>query len=168
MLKPSNRVLSIILLWLTAASAPWTQPSSITGRVVKVTDGDTITILTTGNQRTNVRLANIDAPERKQPWGNQSRLALADWIAEKVVRVDVVDVDRYQRLIGLVYYGTRQINSAMVANGHAWVYPRYNRDPTLPVLQSSARRARQGLWALSASERLTPWVWRNKLRDLNQ
>ncbi|MEY4001578.1 MAG: hypothetical protein RI968_696, partial [Pseudomonadota bacterium] len=77
--------------------------SEIVGKVIAVSDGDTITVLAPGNKPTKIRLAGIDAPESKQPFGQKSRQHLADMVFGKEVRVQVVNKDRYGRIVGVVY-----------------------------------------------------------------
>jgi len=138
--------------------------TELTGQVVGITDGDTLTLLTPDRRQTKVRLAEIDTPERRQPYGSRAREALADLAFQRQVRVVVEDTDRYGRTVGHVYAGSRDVNAEMVRRGAAWVYDRYNRDPALPVLEAEARAARRGLWALPEAERMPPWEWRRKGR----
>ncbi|MDH5327634.1 MAG: thermonuclease family protein [Gammaproteobacteria bacterium] len=128
-----------------------------TGRVIHVADGDTITILN-GKQKTKVRLAEIDAPESKQPYGKKAKQALAGWIAGKMVTVEPVGKDRYGRTIGKVYLDNRYINAAMVEAGYAWFYRKYGKDKNLLELESQARSARRGIW--SVAHPIPPWEWR--------
>jgi len=152
--------LAIWFLLLVGTSAG---AESITGKVVKVADGDTITILAEREQ-VRVRLANIDTPERRQPWAKKAKRALADLVAGEWVEVEVLDIDRYGRTVGLVLVSGIEANRALVAAGHAWVYPRYNRDPELPDIEAAARAAGRGLWSLPAAERVPPWEWRQQQR----
>jgi endonuclease YncB( thermonuclease family) len=147
--------LFVLVLLLVGCSAG---AETIAGKVVKVADGDTITILAERKQ-TRVRLANIDTPERRQPWGKKAKQALADLVAG-----EWVEVDRYGRTIGLVRVGGIEANRALVRSGNAWVYPKYNRDPGLPDIEAEARAAGLGLWSLPESERIPPWEWRRKKR----
>jgi len=153
------RLFALVLLLVGSSAGAET----IAGKVVRVADGDTITILQDKKQ-TRVRLANIDTPERKQPWGKKAKQALADLVAGKQVQVEVLDVDRYGRTIGLVRIGGIEANRALVHDGHAWVYTRYNRDPGLPDIEAEARAAGRGLWSLPESERIPPWEWRREHR----
>ncbi len=95
-----------------------------------------------------VRLANIDAPEKKQPFGRWSATQLKDLVAGKPVTVQYAQTDRYGRILGRVYTadGT-EANRWQVRNGAARVYPDYNNDYTLPPLQRDARALKRGLWA---------------------
>lgn len=97
----------------------------------------------------SVRLANIDAPEKKQPFGRWSATQLKDLVAGKPVTVQYAQTDRYGRILGRVYTadGT-EANRWQVRNGAAWVYPDYNNDYTLPPLQRDARALKRGLWQI--------------------
>ncbi len=91
------------------------------GRVVGITDGDTLTLLVDRAQH-KIRLAQIDTPERAQPWGTRARQALSDKVFRKVVTVRVSDTDRYGRLIGEIWLGDRDINRELIREGYAWAY----------------------------------------------
>jgi endonuclease YncB( thermonuclease family) len=132
----------------------------ITGRVVGIADGDTLTVLDASRHQTKIRLAEIDAPEMHQPYGSRAKQALSNLAFGKDATVDVVNLDRYGRTVGRVHIGALDVNAELVRQGAAWVYPKYNRDPALPLLQEAARVARLGLWALPVTERAPPWEWR--------
>ena len=116
------------------------------GRAVRVQDGDTFTLLTSNREEARVRLAEIDCPERKQAWGNRARQALAEKVFQESVRVAVVDVDRYERVVGRVFFDGRDINRELVGEGHAWVYRQYMTDRSLLDDEAAARSALRGLW----------------------
>jgi endonuclease YncB( thermonuclease family) len=109
-----------------------------------------------------VRLSEIDTPERGQPWYQRAKDALAEKVAARVVSVEEVDRDRYGRLVGKVWLGGRDINREMVAGGHAWVYRRYLRDPSLLEDENRAQAALLGLWRLPETQRTPPWEWRRR------
>lgn len=153
------------MLVLTQSAALATE---ITGRVVGITDGDTLTLLTEDRRQAKVRLAEIDTPESRQPYGNRARQALSDLAFGQSVRVVVQDTDRYGRTVGRVYAGGTDVNAAMVREGAAWVYRQYSRDPSLLGLEAEARAARRGLWALPEAERTPPWEWRRMARTGGQ
>jgi endonuclease YncB( thermonuclease family) len=132
----------------------------IAGRVVGVADGDTLTVLAEGHRQVRVRLAGIDAPERRQPYGTRARQALSALAFGRSAQVEVEEIDRYERAVGRVRVGGRDVNAEMVRRGAAWVYTRYNRDPSLVPLEAEARAARRVLWALPEAERVPPWEWR--------
>jgi endonuclease YncB( thermonuclease family) len=136
---------------------------TLTGKVVSVADGDTLTLLV-DTQRVKVRLAEIDAPERGQPWGRRAKQALTEKVAGHVVQVETKFHDRYGRRVGHVIYSGRDINRELVREGHAWVYRHWLRDETLLDDESHARAARAGLWSLPVTEHVPPWEWREAAR----
>jgi endonuclease YncB( thermonuclease family) len=125
--------------------------------VVGITDGDTLTLLTDRREQFRVRLAEIDTPESRQPYGARSRQSLSDLVFRKSVRVAVIDTDRYGRTVGRVYAGAQDVNAEMVRRGAAWVYRRYSTDPALLRIERVARAERRGLWALPEAQRVPPW-----------
>ena len=118
--------------------------AELAGRVVGITDGDTLTLLYDGRQQVRIRLAEIDTPESRQPYGNRARQQLSDLVFGKDVRVTVEDIDRYGRTVGRVYAGSVDVNAEMVRQGAAWVYRQYSRDPMLLRHEQEARDARRG------------------------
>jgi endonuclease YncB( thermonuclease family) len=149
----------VFLLWVG-----WTlaQAEAVTGRVVGISDGDTLILRVDGGERTGIRLAGIDAPELDQPYGATARQALTMLARARTARVEVTERDEYGRLVGTVYVGGRNVNAALVEQGAAWVYRRYSHDPQLLVLEAQARSARRGLWGLPAWRRVPPWDWRHQ------
>lgn len=143
----------------------FTQAATHTGEVVSITDGDTIKILTPAKQQVKVRLADIDTPERGQPYGRKARQMLGDKIHRRQVEVEEVTTDRYQRLVGRVFLDGRNINAEMVEDGAAWVYRKYSNDPHLLDLEHQAREQGRGLWALQPDQRVPPWEWRKMRRS---
>lgn len=153
----------LVLLWLLAMASP-AMAREIQGRVVGITDGDTVTVLTEQRRQIRVRLAEIDAPERLQPFGDRARQMLSRFAFERRVRIVVTGTDRNGRLIGRVFVGTLDVNAEMVGRGGAWVFRRYSTDPALPRLEAEAREARRGLWGLPEAQRVAPWEWRENRR----
>lgn len=133
--------------------------AEIQGKVVRVLDGDTIEVL---NEKmpVRVRLINIDAPEKKQPFGRWSTSQLKELITGQHVTVTYTQKDRYGRVLGrVVTTNGVEANSYMVINGAAWVYDQYNADSSLPTLQRRAKEQKRGLWA--DSNPVPPWEWRH-------
>lgn len=155
-----KRLLLIIVFTLINPAA--FAADSITGKVVRVADGDTITILTNAKEQVKIRFAGIDCPERAQPWGRNATEALKTVLTGEPVKVEVVDVDRYKRTVGRVYIKGMNVNRHLVESGNCWVYPRYAKDQKLFDLQEQAKAAKRGLWALPEGERVPPWEWRRK------
>jgi endonuclease YncB( thermonuclease family) len=129
--------------------------------VVTVGDGDSLVVLVDG-ERLRVRLAEIDAPERGQPWSARARQALRDKVQNRRVRLEVVDVDRYGRTVAHVWLGNRHINRELVREGYAWVYMRYLTDQTLLTDETYAREQQLGLWSMP--DPVEPWRWRRNAR----
>jgi endonuclease YncB( thermonuclease family) len=133
----------------------------ITGRVVRVADGDTVSVLDSHNTQYKVRLHGIDTPERDQRYGRTARDALSGMVAGRNVGVVVLGKDSYGRTDGTVYLGERNINLAMVAAGHAWWYRYYAPDEhLLEAAEDKARAERLGLWA--EPNPVPPWEWRRQ------
>ncbi|EHE8216785.1 thermonuclease family protein [Salmonella enterica] len=130
------------------------------GKVIRVLDGDTIEVLQ-DKKPIRVRLANIDAQEKKQAFGRWSTNQLKALLAGQSVTVSYTQTDRYGRIIGRVFTmnGT-EASRFMVQSGAAWVYERYNVDESLPALQREAQEQKRGLWA--DPKPVPPWEWRHK------
>ena len=116
------------------------------GKVVKVSDGDTVTILTSDKTQHKIRLNDIDAPEKKQAFGNKSKDNLAKYIAGKTVTVQYQKKDKYKRILGTIYYNNTDINLQQVKDGYAWVYKKYSNNQTYYKAERTARDKRIGLW----------------------
>lgn len=138
------------------------QAVTLIGRVVGVTDGDTLTLLAAGTRQVRVRLADIDTPESGQPYGARAKQELSTLAFGKEARVDVQDTDKYGRSVGRVYVGAVDVNAALVESGAAWVYRQYSHDPKLLDLEAQAKAARRGLWALPEAAQTPPWEWRRR------
>ncbi|HGS7994516.1 thermonuclease family protein [Pseudomonas aeruginosa] len=144
------------------------QASEITCKVVAISDGDTFTCLTDDKNEIKVRLAEIDTPEKAQPYGNKSKAALASLIFKKKVTVSNQGSDRYSRTLGAVYLDGLYVNREMVRIGAAWVYRQYNRDKSLLKDEEDARSARLGIWSQPEAEIVPPWEWRKAGKNLPQ
>ncbi|MCG7360422.1 thermonuclease family protein [Roseomonas sp. ACRSG] len=140
----ANRI--VLVLCLLASIPAWA--ADLTGRVVAIPDGDTLTLLTPERRQVRVRLHAIDMPESRQPYGTRARQELSALAFRQEVRVEVMDTDRYGRTVGQVWVGDLNVNAEMVRRGAAWVYRQFNRDPALMALERGAREAQRGLWAL--------------------
>lgn len=152
--------LQILLTGLALLYAQTVGAAELRGRVVGITDGDTLTLLSAQREEIRIRLSDIDTPERGQPYGNRARQSLSDLAFGRDARIEVRDTDRYGRTVGRVFVGAVDVNAELVRRGSAWVFRRYSNDPTLLRLEADARAARRGLWALPEAQRLPPWEWR--------
>jgi micrococcal nuclease len=134
----------------------------ITGKVVGVTDGDTVT-LRTEDQTLKVRLTGIDTPERGQPFGTRAKQALSGKVFGKTILLNSSGEDRYGRTLGEIMLDGSSINEWLVREGMAWWYERYAPTETrLRDAQQEAQQARRGLWA--DPEPVPPWEWRRGKR----
>ncbi|MDX7882110.1 thermonuclease family protein [Acinetobacter nosocomialis] len=115
-------------------------------KVVGVTDGDTITVLDAQKNQVRIRLANIDAPEKNQPFGSRSKQALSDLVFNKYVYIKESGFDKHNRMIATVMKGNDPINRIMVKDGFAWAYKEYLNDPIILNLETYAKKNRVGLW----------------------
>lgn len=154
----------LLALGLTPALHARTE-AQIHGYVISIADGDTLTLLTADKKRVKVRLAEIDTPEKKQPYGQKAKQELAGLAFNQNAQISVIDIDRYGRVVGRVVVGGLDVNAELVRRGAAWVYRDYLKRPDLIPLEAEARRLRKGLWALPESERMPPWQWRKELRE---
>lgn len=151
----------LLLAWmLLCGQANASEP--YTAKVIHISDGDTIKVLTENKEQIKIRLAEIDTPERKQPWGNKAKQALSEFTSQKMVTVSPVTTDRYGRTIAHIYVGDLNVNKEMVRTGNAWVYRKYLKDNSLLAIEAEAMEAKRGLWALAEAERVPPWEWRIK------
>jgi endonuclease YncB( thermonuclease family) len=163
------RVTGIAALLLVAAGPVFAAKPHylITGRVVAIADGDTLTVLDRSNTQHRVRLAGIDAPEKGQPFGTTARENLATKVFGKVVRVEVVDIDQYHRAAGRIYLGKRFINEEMVRDGTAWRYVQYDRHGEFTAAENDARAQGRGLWGTKEPP-VPPWEWRRAKREASK
>ncbi|WP_169976127.1 thermonuclease family protein [Campylobacter sp. RM16191] len=125
-------------------------------KVVKVSDGDTISVLTEDKKQIRIRLYGIDAPELKQSFGRASKSFLSNKIAGKIVLINQNGKDRYSRILATVYLEDEDINAYMVDNGYAWAFEKYSKR-YMPQ-QSRAKFLKLGLW--QQSDPITPWDFR--------
>lgn len=129
--------------------------------VVGISDGDTMT-LRCESQTVKVRLAEIDAPEKRQPWGTRSRQALATLCFEQRAELRSEKLDRYGRTVGRVSCAGRDASLEHVEAGMAWAYRRYLTDGAIARAEDGARSAGRGLWQDAAP--VPPWEWRASQR----
>lgn len=134
---------------------------AFTGKVIKVSDGDTITVLTSDYQQIKVRLYGIDCPEKRQPFGAAATRFTRDYVGGQLVEVETYGKDRYGRVVGIV----ADLNEALLAAGLAWVYPQYCKETfcrNWRKIETSARQEKRGLW--QDADPLPPWSWRRALK----
>lgn len=158
MTRSHSITLSGLLILLICIPSTW----ACTGRVVGVTDGDTVKVLCDGLE-TKVRLDQIDAPERNQPYGSKAKDVLSNLVFDRTVRVQSSGTDRYGRTLGTLWIGETDANREMVRMGYAWAYRKYLRDDSLIDVEADAKAARRGLW--SDPDPIPPWDFRKVSRE---
>jgi endonuclease YncB( thermonuclease family) len=157
------RVAWVCLVFVLPLSA---SADVLTGKVVKVVDGDTIYVLDDDKVQHKIRLAGIDAPERSQAYGNASRKHLASLVAGKPVKIEYEKYDRYGRIVGKVFVGQVDV---CLRTGYAWHYKKYQHEqsPEDRVLyaeaEDSAREWKLGLWR--ENNPMPPWEFRRLHRS---
>ncbi|GEM_PF-3039830 len=130
------------------------------GKVVGITDGDTIGVLRDGREVV-VRLNGIDCPELSQPFGQKAKQFTSDLCFNSDVRVAVVDTDKYGRIVANIFLSSGVcLNQQLVIYGYAWHYKEYSDDVTLSAFETAARNAKLGLWA--GDNPIPPWDYRKK------
>lgn len=144
-------------LWSFAAAG-----ESFDGVVTLIFDGDSFLVRPGDAKEIDVRLADIDAPEKHQPYGDTAKAALRKLIEGREVHVEVLDTDQYRRKVARVYRmpDRFELGRALVHDGHVWVNRKWARDRTLIELEDSARQQHIGLWATDAEQLVPPWKYR--------
>lgn len=142
-----------------------TRSGYLYSRVVGITHGDTLTLLTADKEQVKIRLADIDTPKRGQPFGRKAKGALSELVFDQDVSIQYVDTDRYGRIVGRAYVEDLYVNAEMVRRGAAWVDRKYAKDGRLFELESEAKQARRGVWSLPQAQREPPWEWRRTKHD---
>ena len=161
-LTPGLVAIVLALLTVTASA------DTLTGRVVGVADGDTLTLLDAAHTQHKIRLAGIDSPEKSQPFGQDCKKSLSDLAYDHVAVVESTKLDRYGRVIGKVLVGGRDVNLEQVRRGCGWHYKQYQNEQILDdrlsynAAEEAARARRVGLWA--DHEPMPPWEWRKARR----
>jgi endonuclease YncB( thermonuclease family) len=141
-----------------------TRVDDFSGRVVGVSDGDTITVMHDG-QGEKIRLYGIDAPEKGQAFGNRVKQFVSTLAFGKEVKVEVKDRDRYGRTVADVILPDGRNLHDIVKAGFVWWYRRYApKDKELESLESEARATRRGLWA--DPHPVPPWEWRKRVHAI--
>lgn len=146
--------------WLLVCCLSWAaQAETFDAQVIAVLDGDTVLVLR-DQQRLKIRLADIDAPEKAQPFGMQSRDALRARVEKKRVQVESRAIDQYGRTVATIKLDGIDLNQELVRLGMAWEYSFHHANSTFVALQLEAQQARRGLWQQASPQ--APWEWRKQ------
>lgn len=155
--------MKLILLSLLFCALPLSA-AELTGTVIYVYDGDTVTLRTEDGSKHKIRLYGIDSPETKQAYGQAAKLALWRMVFKQVVTVEYTKKDRYGRIIGKIKKDGENINAEMVLRGSAWHYVRYApKDLLLKQSESMAKSEDMGLW--QDTQPMPPWNYRKQVKN---
>lgn len=137
--------------------------SSHTYRVVGISDGDTLTALSVERRQLKCRLYGIDAPEKRQAFGQASKLSLSELSFGRSARIEVMGRDRYGRAICRVAVNGVDVNREQIARGMAWMYRQYADDLEYSIAETVARSRRIGIWR--EAQPMPPWDFRRSGRS---
>ena len=156
-------LLLLLFTFFSQCSLPTQEAQILQGKVVRIADGDTITILDSLNQSVRIRLYGIDCPEKGQDFSQVAKGFTTKLCAQETVRVEVKDVDHYGRIVGIVYLddGT-EVNLALLQAGLAWHYTAYDQSEHYRQAEIEARNSKQGLWIQGNAQ--PPWKFRQMKR----
>lgn len=156
-----KKALSILLL---AISLLTLSAAEIRGKVVAITDGDTIKVLDDLDKGVlKIRLNKIDAPEKNQAFGQKSKQYLSNLVFGKQVIIRFKEIDRYGRILGVIYYDGAEVNLQMVKAGMAWHYAYYDKTPAYIEAEKKARASKVGLWI--DPEPISPYEFRKSRKS---
>ena len=159
------RVVAAVAFSLLASTA---YSDTLTGRVVGISDGDTLTLLDESRKQHKIRLAGIDTPEKGQPFGEYCKKSLSDLAYNRIVTIESNKLDHYGRFIGKVLVDGQDVNLEQVRRGCGWHYKKYQNEQSLEdrlsynAAEESARAGGQGLCA--DRDPVPPWEWRKAQR----
>lgn len=161
--------ISVALVWwlpltLLQAQAPQAA-AGVRGKVVRVHDGDTVTILTPDKTEIKIRLLGIDAPEAGQPYGSAAKKSLSSLVFGREAHLHATGTDKYGRTLGQLHVGDVWVNHEQILRGMAWHYVQYSQDAQLAQAEADARRLRRGLW--QDAKPVPPWLWRRQPHKKN-
>ena len=140
--------------------------NALTGKVISVADGDTITVLDSSNRQHKIRLYGIDCPESKQAFGNAAKKLTSSLTYKKTATVTEYDTDRYGRTVGVVQVNGVNVNEEIIRAGYAWQYQKYCKESFCGDwlnIEGQARNAKIGLWG--DSDPVPPWDWRKGIQN---
>ena len=157
-----KKIIFLIFLFFSLVSLA----EELIGKVIKVSDGDTITVIDNNNQKHKIRLKGIDAPESQQVYGDISTQSLSELVYDKEVIVNWDKKDKYYRILGKVIVDGKDANYLQLKKGLAWYYKQYEKDLSdedkhrYSEAEEWARNYSEGLWVDSKS--IPPWEFRHK------
>ena len=156
----------LILVFILFLSLPsWSQHTTWIGKVVGVSDGDTITVMHDGIAE-KIRLYGIDCPEKRQAFGKRAKKFTSSMVFGRIVEAKPITTDRYGRTIAWIYFDGACLNEELLKAGLAWHYKRYSPERHLAELETQARQKKAGLW--SDTYPVPPWDFRHGKRTFTK
>lgn len=148
------------LLFLLFSITTLFSQTTLTAKVIGIKDGDTVVVLDSLNNQTTLRLAEVDCPEKSQPFGTKAKQFTSDQIYLKTIKYIVTDTDRYGRSIAMIYYDTdnKYLSAEIIKAGMGWHYKRYFTSKELANFEIKARKEKTGLWV--DNNPIEPSEWR--------
>jgi micrococcal nuclease len=136
--------------------------SILKAKVVGIKDGDTVVVIDSLNNQTTLRLAEVDCPEKSQPFGTKAKKFTSDQIYLKTIKYVVTDTDRYGRSIAMIYYDedNKYLSAEIIKAGMGWHYKRYSTSKELALLEDNAKKNKIGLWI--DNNPIAPWEFRKQ------
>lgn len=151
-------VIALLMLLL-----PITVCSQTKAKVIEVSDGDTVTVLLKNNKKLKLRLAEVDCPEKGQPFGKNAKQFTAEQIFGKHITFTKTGKDRYGRNIAKIHYDKgKYLSAELIKNGFGWWYYSYSKNKELGILEAKARSKKLGLW--QDKKAISPWDYRRNKR----
>lgn len=153
-----NKYIASLVLFLSI-SFSYCQ-DTLTAKVVGIKDGDTVVVLDSLNNQITLRLAEVDCPEKSQPFGTKAKQFTSDQIYLKTIKYVVTDKDRYGRSIAMIYYDVdnKYLSSEIIKAGMGWHYKRYSKSKELALFEDNAKKNKIGLWI--DNNPIEPSEWR--------
>lgn len=155
-----NKYIASVVLFLSI-SLSYCQ-DTLTAKVVGIKDGDTVVVLDSLNNQITLRLAEVDTPEKSQPFGTKAKQFTSDQIYLKTIKYVVTDTDRYGRSIAMIYYDedNKYLSAEIIKAGMGWHYKRYSTSKELALFEDNAKKNKIGLWI--DYNPIAPWEWRKQ------
>ena len=152
----------ITLLFLLFSFTALFSQTTLKAKVIGIKDGDTVVVLDSLNNQITLRLAEVDCPEKSQPFGTKAKQFTSDQIYLKTIKYVVTDTDRYGRSIAIIYYDTdnKYLSAEIIKAGMGWHYKKYSTSKELATLEINARKKKIGLWI--EENPIEPAQWRKK------
>ena len=152
----------ITLLFLLFSLTTLFSQTTLKAKVIGIKDGDTVVVLDSLNNQITLRLAEVDCPEKSQPFGTKAKKFTSDQIYLKTIKYVVTDIDRYRRSIAMIYYDTdnKYLSAEIIKAGMGWHYKRYSTSKELALLEDNAKKNKIGLWV--DNNPIAPWEFRKQ------